>query len=75
MSDTCARCGKSPAAGYAAINDNRYCHEGPSPTCYESASRDDALGGLLQAALLLGVPVGMLAEAVATTLMSREANP
>lgn len=41
MSDTCIRCGKR-AAGYATINDDRLCHEGKSPTCYELQSWEDS---------------------------------
>ncbi|WP_377324777.1 hypothetical protein ACFJIY_07730 [Pimelobacter simplex] len=32
----CAWC-KQPAKGLATIGDDHYCHEGDSPTCYESA--------------------------------------
>lgn len=39
----CGGCGE-PAQGHAAIGDDRYCHEGPSPTCYERASHEQALG-------------------------------
>lgn len=39
MSATCARCGES-ARGTAFINDDRYCHEGPEPTCYMQATWD-----------------------------------
>lgn len=38
MSDVCALCGK-PAEGLATINDERYCHDEESPSCYEKASR------------------------------------
>lgn len=40
MSETypgqCGEC-HQPATGYAAIGDIRYCREGDSPTCFESA--------------------------------------
>jgi len=32
----CELCGQ-PAKGYASINGKRYCHDDPSPTCYERA--------------------------------------
>jgi hypothetical protein len=32
----CALCSK-PAKGHALINDDDYCHDGESPTCYEKA--------------------------------------
>lgn len=38
----CKRCGKDPAEGLASITDELgehfYCHNGPSPTCYELAN-------------------------------------
>jgi hypothetical protein len=33
----CDLCGRDPAAGFATVGDVRYCHDGPSPTCYERA--------------------------------------
>lgn len=32
----CGLCGRDPAAGFATINDVRYCHgdDDPEPTCY-----------------------------------------
>ena len=42
-SQKCGLCGRSPAAGFAAIDDTRYCHEGDSPTCYESAQTGSAI--------------------------------
>lgn len=32
----CGLCGKDPAAGFASIDDVRYCHgdDDPEPTCY-----------------------------------------
>jgi len=38
----CGRCGK-PATGFAAINDQRYCHgdDDETPTCYEVAQWQD----------------------------------
>ena len=36
----CARCGEL-ARGLAMVGPERFCHEGPSPTCYELASRGD----------------------------------
>ena len=35
--ELCAWCGQQ-ASGYASANGDRFCHEGPSPTCYEHAS-------------------------------------
>ena len=32
--EKCARCGRDPAAGYAFIDQRRYCHEDPQPSCY-----------------------------------------
>lgn len=34
----CGRCGTSPAAGDASIRGTRYCHAGPTPTCYQLAA-------------------------------------
>lgn len=35
----CALCGRDPAAGFAMIGDNYYCHGDfdPEPTCYMRA--------------------------------------
>lgn len=32
----CALCGRNPAAGFASIGDDWYCHgdDDPEPTCY-----------------------------------------
>jgi hypothetical protein len=43
MNTACKRCGHDPACGFAAINDDRYCHDGYCPsthgvTCYERVS-------------------------------------
>ena len=37
MALPCARCGKSPAEGFATIGDLRYCHgdDDTTATCYE----------------------------------------
>jgi hypothetical protein len=45
MSDeTCARCGANPAAGYATIGEQRYCHgDGQQPTCYMRSSWDETM--------------------------------
>jgi hypothetical protein len=46
MSDTmhpypCALCGRTPAAGFASIGDEWFCHgdDDPEPTCYMQAQR------------------------------------
>lgn len=33
LSETCSLC-QQPATGLASIGNERYCHEGPDPTCY-----------------------------------------
>ena len=47
MTDTapniCGYCGE-PAAGFATIGDQRYCHDGTGPTCYTLATRELAWG-------------------------------
>lgn len=39
-STACGWCGVDPAEGFAMVSadgkDTRYCHDGPSPTCYEN---------------------------------------
>lgn len=35
--EVCVRCGQT-ARGYARMGDDRLCHFGPSPTCYEKES-------------------------------------
>lgn len=40
LPEACARCGADPAVGFATIGDDRYCHGGTSPSCYEKASWD-----------------------------------
>ena len=47
MSNACGRCGRDPAAGFAVIEETRYCHEGESPTCYEHAIEKNALRRIL----------------------------
>lgn len=37
----CGKCGKDPARGFSTINGVRYCHDGPSPTCYERTWYED----------------------------------
>lgn len=56
----CAGCGLDPALGWAEIDGVRFCHEGPSPTCYETAQgfpdlfrrtvleRPDGAGGFME---------------------------
>lgn len=52
----CGKCGKDPAAGYAKINSIRYCHDGPSPTCYERVWYEDfGFGTAEELARLTGV--------------------
>lgn len=53
-SEVCGWCGRDPAEGYATIwteaSESRYCHLGPSPTCYEKAQEEvpeDCLARLL----------------------------
>lgn len=58
----CALCVRDPAAGFATINDERYCHGDfdPDPTCYmrrqsrlsptkNANSGEDGFGGVLTA--------------------------
>jgi hypothetical protein len=48
MGDTlCRRCG-APAAGYAAIDGQRYCHgDNEQPTCYMRQSWDESFKRVL----------------------------
>lgn len=56
--EACGGCGRDPAEGFAMIatkdGESRYCHEGPSPTCYENAQLELAGGeGVLKRLLAL----------------------
>lgn len=45
MSSLCARCGE-PAAGFATIGEERYCHGDASPSCYERQQWGDSYDGV-----------------------------
>lgn len=36
--ERCVLCGRSPATGFAMIDDHRYCHPDVGPSCYEAVS-------------------------------------
>lgn len=46
-SKACVLCGRDPAAGFATINGERYCHGDvdPEPTCYMEATYIQAISG------------------------------
>jgi hypothetical protein len=40
--DACGRCGEDPAKGLATIDGQRFCHDGPDPTCYMEQSWENS---------------------------------
>lgn len=79
--NVCARCGREPVPGPAAIDSRPYCHgdDTPRPTCWQ-AEQEDGLARSLTAlfgstAVTVSIPtpaLGALDEWAALRLLDRE---